>query len=50
MKLSNSFKSSLRRFIYFMASGTHRMLENLDYLELYGNEPSAIEKVFAILY
>nr|WP_299169537.1 hypothetical protein [uncultured Allomuricauda sp.] len=24
------------------------MLENLDYLELYGNEPSAIEKVFAI--
>ena len=31
-----------------MASGTHYMLEDIDYLHLYGNEPSAIEMVFAI--
>lgn len=48
MKLSNSFKSALRKFTYFMASGTHSMLEGLNYTELYGNEPSAIERVFAI--
>ena len=31
-----------------MASGTHYMLEGIDYLSLYGEEPSAIEMVFAI--
>ncbi len=31
-----------------MASGTHYNLEGIDYLFLYGNEPSAIEQVFAI--
>jgi len=31
-----------------MASGTHYMLEGIDYLNLYGEEPSAIEQVYAI--
>ena len=31
-----------------MASGTHYNLEGIDYLSLYGDEPGAIEKVFAI--
>ena len=48
MKLSNSFSGALRTFAYFMASGTHYMLEGIDYLALYGKEPSAIEMVFAI--
>ncbi|MFM9987274.1 hypothetical protein [Flavobacterium sp.] len=48
MKLSNSFSGALRTFSYFMASGTHYNLKGINYLELYGNEPSAIEQVFAI--
>lgn len=48
MKLSNSFSGSLRTFAYFMASGTQRTLKGIDYLSLYGEEPSAIEQVFAI--
>jgi hypothetical protein len=48
MKLSNSFSGALRAFAYFMASGTQSTLEGVDYLELYGEEPSAIEQVFAI--
>ena len=48
MKLSNDFSGALRTFSYFMASGTHHMLKNYDYLELYGNEPSAIEMTYAI--
>lgn len=48
MKLSNSFSGSLRTFAYFLASGTHHELKGIDYLKLYGEEPSAIEKVFAI--
>lgn len=48
MKLSNSFSGALRTFAYFMASGTMDTLEGIDYLKLYGEEPSAIEKVFAI--
>ena len=31
-----------------MASGTQYTLEGIDYLPLYGEEPSAIEQVFAI--
>jgi hypothetical protein len=31
-----------------MASGTHHNLEGIDYIKLYGKEPSAIEKCFAI--
>jgi hypothetical protein len=48
VKLSNSFSGALRTFSYFMASGTHYMLEGIDYISLYGEEPSAIEQVFAI--
>jgi hypothetical protein len=48
MKLSNSFSGALRTFAYFMASGTHHKLEGINYLDLYGKEPSAIERCFAI--
>lgn len=48
MKLSNDFSGALRTFAYFMASGSHYMLEPLEYLDLYGTDPSAIEMVFAI--
>ena len=48
MRLSSSFSGALRTFAYFMASGTHYMLEGIDYLSLYGNEPSAIEQAYAI--
>ena len=48
MKLSNDFSGALRKFAYFMASGSHYMLEDVEYLDLYGSEPSAIEMVFAI--
>jgi len=48
MKLSESFSGALRTFTYFMASGTHYQLEGVDYLKLYGEEPSAIEQAFAI--
>lgn len=48
MKLSNSFSGALRTFAYFMASGNQYTLSGVDYLPLYGNEPSAIEQVFAI--
>lgn len=48
MKLSNSFSGALRTFTYLMASGSHYMLEGVNYLDLYGEEPSAIEQAFAI--
>lgn len=48
MKLSNSFIGALRTFAYFMASGTQNSLNGIDYLSLYGEEPSVIEMVFAI--
>jgi len=48
MKLSNSFSGALRTFVYFMASGSQNTLKGIDYLSLYGEEPSAIEMVFAI--
>lgn len=48
MKLGNSFSGALRTFAYFMASGTQNTLEDVDYLHLYGEEPSAFEMVFAI--
>jgi hypothetical protein len=48
MKLSNSFSGALRTFAFFMASGTQNTLNGIDYLSLYGEEPSAIEQVFAI--
>ena len=48
MKLSNEFSGALRTFAYFIASGTHYMLEDVEYFDLFGEEPSAIEMVFAI--
>ncbi|OCG24226.1 hypothetical protein A9G11_03870 [Gilliamella sp. wkB108] len=48
MKLSHSFSGALRTFVYFMASGTQYTLKGIDYLSLYGEDPSAIEQVFAI--
>lgn len=48
IKLSESFSGALRTFAYFMASGTHYQLKGIDYLKLYGDEPSAIEQAFAI--
>lgn len=48
MRLSSSFSGALRTFAYFMASGTQHTLSGVDYLSLYGNEPSAIEQVYAI--
>lgn len=46
--LSHSFSGALRTFAYFMASGTQSTLEGVNYLELYGSEPGAIEQVYAI--
>lgn len=48
MKLSHSVSGALRTFAYFMASGGHNQLQGVDYLALYGEEPSAIEQAFAI--
>jgi hypothetical protein len=48
MKLSNSFSGALRTFTYFMASGSHYLLKGVNYLDLYGENPSAIEQAFAI--
>ena len=48
MRLGNSFSGTLRTFAYFMASGTQYTLKGVDYLPLYGEEPSAIEQVYAI--
>ena len=48
MHLSHSVSGALRTFAYFLSSGTHFMLEGVDYLSLYGQEPSAIEQAYAI--
>lgn len=47
-RVGDSFSGALRTFAYFMASGTMDTLEGVDYVPLYGQEPSAIEQVFAI--
>lgn len=47
-KLSNDFSGALRTFTYFMASGTHYMLKDVEYLRFYGTQPSVIEMVYAI--
>jgi len=49
MKIANQFSGALRSFAYFMASGTHYMLAEVDYLGLYGEDPGAIEMCYAIL-
>ena len=46
--LSHSLSGALRTFAYFMSSGTHDLLDGIDYVPLYGNEPSAIEQAYAI--
>ncbi|MES2462669.1 MAG: hypothetical protein V4671_18970 [Armatimonadota bacterium] len=48
MKLPEKVSGAFRTFAYFLSSGTHFMLEGVDYLDVYGNEPSAIEQTFAI--
>lgn len=48
MRLSTSFSGALRTFAYFLSSGTHYLLADMDYLSLYGSEPSAIEMAYAI--
>lgn len=48
MKVSPEFSGALRTFAFFLASGSHDMLEDVEYLDLFGEEPSAIEMVFAI--
>lgn len=48
MKLSHSLSGEIRTFSYFIASGTHYMLDGVDYFWIYGNEPSAIEQMYAI--
>ncbi len=48
MKVSNDFSGALRTFAFFMASGSHYMLDGVRYLELYGEDPSAIEMAYAI--
>lgn len=48
MKLSHDVSGAFRTFAYFMASGSHYMLKDVEYLDLYGEEPSAIEMAFAI--
>ena len=49
-RVSHSFSSELRLFAYWVANGTvgHPLLEGVDYLSLFGDEPSAIEQAFAI--
>ncbi|WP_316838305.1 hypothetical protein [Pedobacter nutrimenti] len=48
MKLSKSFNSAFRKFAYFLSSGNHHNLEGINYLALYGEEPSAIEQAYVI--
>src|SRR5687768_13540238 len=48
MKLSHEVSRAIRTFSYFLASGTHYMLEGVPYLDLYGEAPSAIEQTYAI--
>ena len=48
VKLGDDFSGALRTFAYFLASGRHHMLDGVDYLPVWGAEPSAIEMVFAI--
>ena len=48
MRLPHNVSGAFRTFSYFMSSGTHYMLEGVDYLDLYGSQPSAIELVYAI--
>ena len=48
MRLPSGVSGAIRTFSYFMSSGTHYMLDGVDYIGLYGSEPSAIELSYAI--
>lgn len=48
MKLSPSLIGAIRTFAYFMSSGSLYSLQGINYLELYGEDPSVIEQAFAI--
>jgi hypothetical protein len=49
-KLGNSFSAALRTFAFWVANGTvgHPLLEGLEYREVLFDEPSAMERLFAI--
>lgn len=49
MRLSNSVSGAIRTFAYFMTSGSHYMLNDIDYLSLCSDDPSLVEQVYAIL-
>ena len=50
MKLSSSFSGALRQFSYWVANGTVGLplLENIDYISAFKEEPSLLEQVYAI--
>jgi hypothetical protein len=49
-KLGNSFSAALRTFAFWVANGTvgHPLLEGLEYRQVLFEEPSAMERLFAI--
>ena len=50
MKLSNSFSGALRQFSYWIANGSagYPLLENIDYISIFREEPSLLEQAYAI--
>jgi len=48
MRLPFGVSGAIRKFSYFMSSGTHYMPEGVDYMGLYGSEPNATELCYAI--
>jgi hypothetical protein len=49
-KLGNSFSATLRTFAFWVANATvgHPLLEGLEYRQVLLEEPSAMERLFAI--
>lgn len=49
-KLSHSYSGALRTFSYWVANGTVGLplLDNIDYWQTLRNEPSAMERLYAI--
>jgi hypothetical protein len=49
-KIGDSFSGALRTFAFWVANGTvgHPLLEGLEYRQVLLNEPSAMERLFAI--
>ena len=50
MKLSHSFSGALRTFSFWVANGTLGLpiLEGIEYRSILSQEPSALERVYAI--